>query len=60
MWILGWIWDKIPILGIIGRHDRQEGKKIKELKKHTKELEKQTKEFKKQTKELQKLQKLKN
>jgi len=41
------MWDQIPILGIVGRRNRQEEKKLKELKKHTKELKKQTKELKK-------------
>jgi hypothetical protein len=47
MGILGWTWDKIPILGIIGRRNRQEEGKLKELKKQTKEMKKQTKELKK-------------
>jgi len=33
MGILGWMWDQIPILGIVGRPNRQEEKKLKELKK---------------------------
>lgn len=47
MGILGWTLDKIPIVGIIGRRNRQEEKKLKELEKQTKELKKQTKKLKK-------------
>ena len=47
MGILGWMWDQIPILGMIGRHGRQEKKKLEELKKQTKEMKKQVKELKK-------------
>jgi hypothetical protein len=32
MGILGEIWDKIPVAGIIGRRNRHEEKKINELK----------------------------